>query len=247
MKVSLIDYTGNGCSDPARHAANIIVYTRSTRLKMSPGLLIEIAEKPYTEILSELKAAANTLPSSWEFVHLTFLIEGVTRAFTHQLVRTRTASYAQQAMRIVDVSDFEYSTGPTIANNPLIKGAYKNTMENNNQCYKFLIETGASTEDARGILPIAIHTNINISINMRNFINLVRKRSSLRVQGEYRNVLDAMIIEVEKVYNWFYLFYKNDEFQARIDLQNMIWDNKKLTEEEKIDMVKKLDIMMKEI
>ena len=247
MQVTLIDGTGFGSPDPARYAADIIAYTRSTRLKMSPGLLQEIKDKSWEDVQSELKLAAGTLPSSWEFVQFTFLIEGVTRAFTHQLVRTRTASYAQQAMRIVDMSDFEYATGPSITNNKLVRGTYDNTMANAAECYKHLIECGVKSEDARGVLPTNILTNINMSINMRNFINLVRKRGSLRVQDEYRNVCDAMTIEVEKVYPWFYLFYKNDEFKARKDLQNMINENGKLTLEEKTDMIKKLDIMIKDL
>jgi flavin-dependent thymidylate synthase len=247
MKVTLFDGTGFGSPNPERHAANVIVFTRNTRLKMTPEGMASIQEKPDYEILKELKEAANTLPSSWEFVTFSFLIQGVTRAFTHQLVRTRQAGYAQQALRIVEVSDFEYSTGPTIANDRLIKGAYHNTMDNAFQCYKFLIEAGASTEDARGVLPLNIHTNICMYINMRNFINLTRKRVSKRVQNEYRGVLDACIMEIEKTYPWFYLFYKNDAFKARKDLQDMIWENKYLTPEDKTNMVKKLDIMMPDL
>jgi flavin-dependent thymidylate synthase len=239
MQVTLIDGTGMGSEDPGRYAANIIAYTRSTRLKMSPGLLDEIRAKPDYEVLKELQLAAGTLPSSWEFVQFTFLIEKVTRAFTHQLVRTRTASYAQQAMRIVNMEDFEYATGPSVVGNEL----YKNTMETIAASYKIMIDNGVHNEDARGVLPTNILTNINMSINMRNFVNMTRKRVSRRVQDEYRNVMDAMVIEVEKVYPWFYLFYKNDAFKARIDLQNMIYENKKLTSEEKTDIVKKLDII----
>lgn len=243
MQVTLIDGTGFGSSNPGRYAANIIAYTRSTRLKMSPGLLAEIQAKEDYEVLKELKEAANTLPSSWEFIQFTFLIEGVTRAFTHQLVRTRTASYAQQAMRIVDMKDFEYSTGNTIINDRHRQVVYDNAMKDISRAYNDLTKLGANNEDARGVLPTNILTNINMSINMRNFINMTRKRVSKRVQDEYRNVLDAMIIQVEKVYPWFYLFYKNDAFKARQDLQDMIWENKSLTSEEKTNMVKKLDII----
>lgn len=252
MKVYLIDYTGAGSEkpEPWRYAANIIAYTRSTRLQMSPGLLMEIQEKSDDEVLNELKLAAGTLPSSWEFIQFTFLIEGVTRAFTHQLVRTRTASYAQQAMRIVDMSEgpgWTYGEGNTIANDSHRKAVYKNAMADVARAYQDLLKLGATNEDARGVLPTNIHTNINMSINMRNFINLVRKRSSARVQDEYRNVMDLMTIEVEKVYPWFYMFYKNDQFKARKDLQEMIFDNKTLTFEEKTNMVKKLDIMMPDL
>jgi thymidylate synthase ThyX len=47
---------------------------------------------------------SKTIRSSWEFVDYTFQITGVTRAFTHQFVRTRTGSYAQQSQRSVDMS-----------------------------------------------------------------------------------------------------------------------------------------------
>ena len=36
MKVTLIDYTGAGTPDPARHAANVLVFTKRTRLEMDP-------------------------------------------------------------------------------------------------------------------------------------------------------------------------------------------------------------------
>lgn len=242
MKVTLIDGTGFGSPNPSRYAANMIAYTRSTRLNMSPGLLAEIQAKEDYEVLKELELAAGTIPSSWEFVQFTFVIEKVTRAFTHQLVRTRHASYAQQAMRIVEMKDFEYATGPTLTGH--YKGMYEDTMKKIAETYEFLVDTeGVAAEDARGLLPTNILTNICMHINMRNFVNLTRKRVSKRVQDEYRNVLDASIMEVEKIYPWFYLFYKNDGFKARVDLQNMIYDNKKLSSEEKVDMVKKLDII----
>jgi flavin-dependent thymidylate synthase len=244
MKVTLIDYTGKGNLDPSRYAANILVYTRSTRLNMSPGLLEEVAKRDDYEILKELKEMANTLPSSWEFIHLTFCIEEATRAFTHQLVRTRTASYAQQAMRIVNMTDFKYARGPSVGED----GLYDDTMAIIAANYKTLIDNGARTEDARGILPTNILTNINMSINMRNWINMIRKRESARVQDEYqKEFVPAMIMEVEKVYPWIYLFVKSEPLKARLDLQNMIYENKLLTSEEKIEMVKKLDIVIQDL
>jgi flavin-dependent thymidylate synthase len=243
MNVTLIDFTGNGCPNPARHAANVLLFTKSTRLDFTPELMLQIAKMEEEEVMFNLRVMSGTNPGSWEFIHFTFFIQDVTRSFTHQLVRTRTASYAQQSLRVVSMKDFSYGTGPSIENNRLVKGAYDNTMDNAAQCYNFLIDAEVNMEDARGVLPMNIHTNICMSINMRNWINMVRKRSSLRVQDEYRNVLDLMITEVEKVYPWIYIFIKNDELKARKDLQNMIYDNKNLTSEEKTAMIKKLDII----
>jgi flavin-dependent thymidylate synthase len=247
MIVSLIDYTGAGSSDPARYAADILVYTKSTRLNMNPGLISNIQNWSHQKIMEELNLVSNTNPGSWEFIHFTFLITGVSRAFTHQLVRTRTASYAQQTMRTVDMEDWTYEIGPSIEKSENLSQHYIYAMRETALSYKSLIELGAKTEDARGVLPTNIHTNINMSINMRNWINLVRKRGSIRVQNEYHKVIDAMIIEVERVYPWIYIFVKNDELRARKDLQDMIWDNKNLTLEEKTNMIKKLDIIIKDL
>ena len=242
MKVTLIDGTGMGTLDPARYAAHILIYTKSTRLQMSPGLLYEVKQKTDDEIRQELKIMADTNPGSWEFVHFTFLIQGVSRAFTHQLVRTRTASYAQQTMRTVPMEGWTYETGPSVQNNE----RYKSIMDIIADNYQKLIKEGARVEDARGILPTNIHTNINMSINMRNFINFSRKRASIRVQDEHTKVVDAMVREIEAVYPWFHIFYKNDEMQAMRELQNIIMESK-LTHEEKVIIWKKIDLLKKEV
>jgi len=49
------------------------------------------------EYIEQIKKTKLQMP--FEAVNLHFLIEGVTRAFTHQLVRQRTAAYAQQSDR----------------------------------------------------------------------------------------------------------------------------------------------------
>jgi flavin-dependent thymidylate synthase len=247
MQVTLLDYTGAGSENPGRYAASILLYTKSTRLQMSPDLLQEIKEKSDEEIMFNLRLMADTNPGSWEFVYLTFFIEDATRALQQQLTRTRTASYAIQTTRLVDMRDFKYDTGPSIKGNIDREVVYDYTMRTINHAYKELIKQGAEIEDARGVLPLNVYSNINMSINLRNWVNLVRKRESIRVQTPYRKMVDMMVMEVEKVYPWIYLFVKNDELKARKDLQQMIYDNNKLSGEEKTAMIKKLDIIIKDL
>src|SRR4051812_1016288 len=102
MQVDLIDYTGRGMNDPW-YAASLMIWTKRTRTEISPGGLEEIRSWPEERKLEELRYMAATVPSSWEMCDFMFLITGVTRAFTHQLVRTRTLSYAQQAMQVLRV------------------------------------------------------------------------------------------------------------------------------------------------
>jgi flavin-dependent thymidylate synthase len=224
MKVSLIDYTGCGRNDPARWAAAVLIFTKSTRLEMKPDLFREILNKPLEEMEKELAYMANTIPSSWEFVHYTFMIEGVTRAFTHQLVRTRTASFAQQTMRVLNVQGWTYGTGPTVKDNDARCGLYDATMKAISNSYEALIKLGANIEDARGVLPTNIHTNIVMSLNLRTLVDLVRKRSSPRTQGEYRQFIEMMKEVVSLIHPWVHLFFSRTADAAMADLDREIAD-----------------------
>ena len=210
MNVELIDYTGAGSEDPARHAANVLVFTKQTRLNMSADLMDEIERWSLAEIANELEYMANTIPSSWEFVDYTFLITNVSRAFTHQFVRTRTGSFAQQTMRVLNKHGWTYETGPTLWEHEKLKLDYDEGMRQIAELYDQLIEDGAKIEDARGILPTNIHTNIVAKFNLRTLCDMFRKRASGRTQGEYREVIDLMKDQVLSVHPWASMFIERD-------------------------------------
>jgi flavin-dependent thymidylate synthase len=222
MDVNLIDYTGKHHADPADYAASLLIFSKNTRLEMQPGLFDEIQAWDQQKKFIELSYMANTIPSSWEFVHYTFLITGVTRAFTHQFVRTRTASYAQQTMRVLNVKGWDYGTGPTIDDSPERKERYKKAMGDIAEAYDDLIAMGAKIEDARGVLPTNITTNILMSCSMRTFVEMVRKRSSPRTQGEYRDVLNLMQQRVIEVHPWCSLFTERTFDTSAKDLDKEI-------------------------
>ncbi len=196
-------------------AEDILIFTKNTRLNMTPSLFEEIKEWPHEKKMEELEYMSKTIPSSWEFVDLIFLIQDVTRAFTHQLVRSRHASFAQQTMRVVDMKDFGYTTGPTIENNAMAKAIYQSAMRMINHAYKQMVSHGSKPEDARGILPTNIHTNIVMKLNLRAFVELVRARSSGRVQGEYAEVLKQMVEKTKEAWPWVETFLSQKEMDAR--------------------------------
>lgn len=244
MDVNLIDYTGAGHTDPARHAANVLVFTKSTRLDMRPGLFDEVCNRGWEEIEAELRYMANTIPSSWEFVNYTFLITDVTRAFTHQFVRTRTGSYAQQTMRVLNVDGWTYGTGPSIVGDPDAEDMYDGTMAAISDAYSALIDMGAKIEDARGVLPTNIHTNIVAKFDLRTLADTMRKRASGRTQGEYRAVMEAMKAEVLRVHPWAELFFNRTFDVAAADLEALISRlPDEVSDERKTRMVKLLDQM----
>jgi len=242
-EIKLIDYTGAGSKDPARRAANLLVFTKQTRLEMKPSLMEEIIDWTDEMIIEQLTYMANTIPSSWEFVHYTFLIEGVSRGFTHQFVRTRTASFAQQTMRVLNVNGWTYGTGPTIEGDDKLETIYDRGMAKIADVYDDLIAGGAKIEDARGILPTNIQTNIVASFNLRTLTEVARKRASSRTQSEYRTVLDGMIDEVKRVHPWTALFFERTFDVAAADLEAQINGIGLCDESERIAMLKMIDQM----
>ena len=242
MEVKLIDFTGAGAKDPSRHAANVLVFTKQTRLEMKRSLLKDIEAWPWEKVLAELEYMANTIPSSWEFVEYKFLITDVTRGFTHQFVRTRTASYAQQTMRVLNVNGWTYGTGPTVKNGGYTEKVYNDAMDHVAKVYDDLIAAGAAIEDARGILPTNIHTNIVAKFDLRTLADTARKRASTRTQGEYRDVMDAMLEEVLRVHPWALLFFSRTFDTAAKELEQELL-GLDLPQDQKTKLIKLIDQM----
>lgn len=244
MKVTLINYTGMGMEP--WEAANQLIFTKQTRLNMKAGLLDEIRGWSENKKRKELEYMSNTIQSSLEFADYTFLIEDCDRGFTHQLVRTRTGSYAQQTMRILDVSGFDYTTGPSIKGNESLEASYVEAMDCIQEQYSELIEKGAKIEDARGVLPTNICTNIVAKFNLRTVAELVAKRSSPRTQGMYRDFMIQVADEVLKVHPMFAVFLRNRKVDAARELDSLLSNLEflgTLSTSDKLSYMKQVDIL----
>lgn len=224
MRISLLDHTGAGFSDPY-YAADILIFSKNTRTKMAPDARMEIASWPEDKKLAELEYIANTIPGSWEFVSYTFMLEGVTRSLTHQLVRTRTASYAQQTMQILDVGDFSYKTGDSVAANPQVCYEYESLMAKIAAFYRKAVDAGCQIADVRECLPTGIHTNIIMKANLRTLVDLFHSRISPRNLGEIRDVCVLMREEMLRVHPWAHLFLDKTADRATSELDRMIRDH----------------------
>ena len=189
MKVELIDYTAK--------AKEVLILAKQTRRLKDAKTWADILRMSPEELDSEIEYVFHTIRSSWEFVDYTFLITGVTRAFTHQLVRHRTGvSYAQQAQRIVKMEDFEYlATGLTES-----EPEYHEAMRAIQGSYNKLIQKGIPAQDARGILPTNILTAILFKVNLRALDGILNTRLCFRAQGEFQNVALALRREAVRVH-----------------------------------------------
>ena len=190
MKVELVRHTSD--------ALELLLETKNTRLTSTDNIC-NWSEEKKSEHLEYMR---NTIKSSWEFVDYVFKIEVVTRVFTHQLVRTRTGSYAQQAMRVADVRNQEIITPQSILDNPDLQAIWSKAMESVKTAYGDLVDAGCPMQDARAVLPQNISTNIFAKYNLRTLSDMAKLRLCTRTQSEYQDVFRAMREQVLNVHPW---------------------------------------------
>jgi flavin-dependent thymidylate synthase len=195
MKVTVVNYT--------QDALETLIFTKSTRLRMDGRGLDEIRSWPMEKKLAEWEYMQGTIKSSWEFVDYVLMIEGVTRAFTHQLVRHRVGtSFAQQTQRGVNMEGFEYLTTGSILDDADKKIVYDRTMKHIQEGYESLIQLEAHAQDARGILPTNVLTNICFKANLRTLNGMCAERLCVKAQGEFQDVMRAIRHAVIEIHPW---------------------------------------------
>lgn len=162
--------------------------------------------------------SATKLKAPFEFVKFHFLIEGVTRAFTHQMVRQRMAVYAQESLRFAVKSERGLAT--PVALPPSLAGT-KSAMDRPDgmdteqeyqrdlwddalvavdNAYAELIERGMPAEDARGLLPHNTLTRLHYCTDLRSLLDHAGNRLCTQAQFEWRLVF-AKIAQAIREYN----------------------------------------------
>lgn len=161
---------------------------------------IKMSEKEKEEFLEMLTAQPHQ--TVFEYLETSWLIEGASRAFQQQLTRTRTASFSIQSLRIVQVNSFadngEYTKSTNLLSKPEAEKKVDETMQYIQKKYNELIAMGCPTEDARGILPLNIHSPITMTIDMRALYHMLELRFCDNTQEEYREVAKQMKAEIGK-------------------------------------------------
>jgi flavin-dependent thymidylate synthase len=180
------------------------------------------------------------LQAPFEFVHFHFMIEGVSRALTHQMVRQRTAAYAQESLRFAvkeDMAD-ECALPPslqgTVAFNDWLgtdewvsadkaadekqrmRETWDKGLEAVGEAYDKLIEAGMSAEDARGLLPHAVTTRLHYTTSLRALLDHAGNRLCTQAQFEWR-LLWARMVEAIRAYGQGKYYHHSEEHGARVN------------------------------
>lgn len=160
------------------------------------GNLNDITDEQRMHYWEEMSKTKLTAPL--EFVDIHFLISGVTRAFTHQMVRQRTAVYAQESLRFAVKDNFAAETPlpPSLAilkDDDPRRVVWQEHMRETQTAYDALVGSGIPAEDARGLLPHQTTTRLHYKTNLRNLVDHVGNRLCTQAQFEWKKVVFEMM------------------------------------------------------
>jgi thymidylate synthase (FAD) len=166
-----------------------------------------------------------------EFADITVQFNNCSRGMTHELVRHRIASFAQESTRYVDESNFNVVVPPNRdeldqcicifdGNDPLFTDGYrhislKDYMDISENVYSQLRGVGWKAEDARQVLPTAIKSQIVIKANIREWREIFSLRCDRTAHWEIRKVmLDLLVwckVSIPIVFDDFKFFIISDD------------------------------------
>lgn len=170
---------------------------------------------------------------------VTFYITGVSRSFTHELIRHRHLSYSQLSQRYVDESDAEFVVPPLIQGLELQSKAktlfYQSTIDDQ-AYYAEMVE--ALTEEypdkprkeirqaARAVLPNATETKIVVTGNYRAWWEVIQLRATIHADVEIRavfvEILRLLQVEAPHIFNHFVIRQLKDGSEIAYLQQDMV-------------------------
>lgn len=138
-----------------------------------------------------------------EFVDITvkFICD---RGVSHEIVRHRVASYAQESTRYCNYSKDKFGNELSFIHNDIDDmdnaGAvdYANTLETIESTYFQLIKDGVAPQMARAILPNSLKTEINVKMNLREWRHFFSLRCAPAAHQQMRELTIPLL---EKMHN----------------------------------------------
>lgn len=140
-----------------------------------------------------------------------FLITGISRALTHELIRHRAGfGFSQQSQRYVDESDARYVVPPLYRNNPELYARWQEAIEIADGAYAALVDATDPyvaelhpelsktdrrklvRQSARSVLPNACETKIFLTVNGRALRHFLEMRGSVHADAEIRELAVQM-------------------------------------------------------
>ena len=136
----------------------------------------------------------NDYSSVLEHVYFTFDLSGISVALSRELLEHRIASHTARSTRYMEEKGFDYYVPKELERKGKEEEAriYRAAMKNANEAYTKLRELGVAREQARYVLPLALHTHYVVTMNVRSLINFFMLRLCVRASPEIRELAMRM-------------------------------------------------------
>ena len=125
------------------------------------------------------------------------------RGVTHELVRHRLYSFAQESTRYVDYTEDEDRAGIQFVIPPEIKEGldldyWMDAMRDDEVRYNDLRKRGYKPQIARGVLPIDVKTEIVVSGNLREWMHAFEMRCDKHAHPHIRRLMSEGLVRFAK-------------------------------------------------
>ena len=142
-----------------------------------------------------------------EHASATFYLEGVSRAFTHELIRHRHLSYSQLSQRFVDESYASYVVPPAMRGDQYLEEDLALDLDGALDYYRDAVERllalgysrKQAREAARAFLPNCIETRIVVSGNLRTWHEVTQRRMQPDADAEMQEVMTMIYDELTEI------------------------------------------------
>lgn len=144
-------------------------------------------EQPSEEDTNKLlKDILNTkLATPTEMVHFVFLVQDVTRAWTHQAVRYRIGTaYVQESMRFLGYKNTYKVLATYNDDRDVLFDQYALQCTRAVETYVMMKDQGIKDQDARGVLPTNILTRMFWDMSLSTLRNIINTRWCCQAQGD---------------------------------------------------------------
>lgn len=144
----------------------------------------------------------------------------VNRGFTHELVRHRIASFSQESTRYCNynkkgirfiippwtqdiIPSYLNDTNDIKQNLSIQSKIWLEAMLNAEAAYKRLIDLGRKPQEARGVLPIDLKTEIIMTANIREWMHVFKMRASKKAHPQMQEIMYPLLQEFSTKLNLF--------------------------------------------
>ena len=156
----------------------------------------------YAKVVTDM----NQLTDEERMIHETFsILFTVDRGVTHELVRMRDCSFAQESTRycnynlgkfgneITVILPCFFDTGIGTASNSLVYEEWKHSCETAERSYFKLLEYGAKPQEARDVLPTSVKADIVMTTNLAEWKHIFNLRACDSTGPAHHQIKEVMI------------------------------------------------------